>query len=368
MQFKIEVVEFDQKNEKMIEHWRSLLTTSTSPEKIYQTPAFFDFLLREPATRDQAVLLTVSDLGTGDIKGIFPLRWIRQSFNFRLSSTVSLSPRVNTLLLLGSIPLVDFNHSLVADVLESVFSLFPDIDGLSFSALPRDSDFNAYLSTLATSSHYLRHVLDDWRDCHAIPLPETFEDYLSRYNAKKRFNLRRQVRLLREHSGDTLTLHAISKADQVEFYTSAWRHLAPPELTNKILSPASLKSIAGKGLLHAFVLTINGAPCAVISSTQAAGTLHVHNIIYDKELARFSVGTCILYLAIEHLIAQGHVKVIDLGYSNPAHSDRASNVVTVRGNMLVLRKTWRNRVLCVAHNFYTTQVPRVKRILNRYRS
>jgi len=231
------------------------------------------------------------------------------------------------------------------------------------TALPRESAFEKTVCSVALGSGYLMHVLDGWRHGHVIPLAESFDAYLSRYNSKKRFNLKRQVRLLREHSQDTLQLHRITTPDQVAFYTKSWKQLAPPELAEQLLPIPMLESLARHGLLHGYVLMLSGAPCAVITATQTAGVLHVHNIIYAQELSRFSVGVCVLYLAVEDLIVQGHFKAIDLGYSNPAHSEQASNLVEVRGNRLVLRKSWRNRVLCWAHDAYTEQVPVVKKML-----
>lgn len=363
MNFRIEKVEFNQGDVTLLQSWQRLLDASTSPEKIYQTPAYFEFLLSSHATRAQAALLTISNADGGEIIGVVPLRHIVQTFNFRFSTKRCWSPRLKTVLLLGSVPLIPLEQGLTTALLAAVLALFPDCEGLSMTALPRDSGHNSMLSSTVQSSRYLHHVLDGWRDAHIIPLPGSFDAYLGRYSSKKRFNLKRQVRLLREHSQDTLQLQCIKQPDQVALYTSAWRQLAPPELTQHLLPTPLLQSLASHGLLHGYVLMLSGTPCAVITATQAAGVLHVHNIIYANELARFSVGVCVLYLAAEDLIGQGHFRAIDLGYSNPAHSEQASNLVQVRGNRLVLRKSWRNRVLCSAHDFYTEQVPVVKQML-----
>jgi len=351
MNFDIRIIEFDSIDDNFLQFWRALLKESISPEKIYQTPEYFDFLWSRPHISQQAILMVVYDVETGTTQGLIPFRLIEQRFDFNVSSNFSLNPHIETVQILGSIPFLPVGDELLAAVFSKIFALFPEIDGISMAALPKGSKFDATVSNFATENGFILHVLNGWRDSHLIPLPESFETYLSRYNAKKRFNLKRQVRLLREHSDNTLQLHYISKPDQLELYTETWKQLAPPELTHQMLSMNTLQMLAAKGLLHGCVLTSKGTPCGGIYATQAAGTLHIHNIIYSKELARFSVGACILYLAIEDLIQQRHFKAIDLGYSNPVHSEQASNVVEVRGNRLVLRDTWRNRILCHAHDF-----------------
>lgn len=363
MNYRIEKVEYNSNDSSLLQYWNSMLDVSTSPEKIYQTPAYFEFLLNSPDTCQQAALLAVYDADTGEIKGLVPLRRVAQAFNFRLNSSLCWSPPLQTVLLLGSIPLLPTAPGLVDAVCAAVFTLFLECDAISATALPFASALNASLSSAKFGNSNLLHVLDGWREAHVIPLPGSFDEYLGRYSAKKRFNLKRQVRLLREHSQDTLQLHRITTPDQVALYSDAWKHLAPSDLVAHLLPTTKLQSLARHGLLHGYVLMLKGAPCAVITATQTAGILHVHNIIYAQELARFSAGVCILYLAVDDLIGQGHFKAIDLGYSNPAHSEQASNQVELRGNRLVLRKSWRNRMLCWVHEAYTEHVPVVKRML-----
>jgi len=367
MNFDIKRIAFDSIDDNFLQLQRTLLKESSSPEKIFQTPEYFDFLWSRPNTRKDAVLMVVNDVESGTTQGLIPFRLIEQKFDFNINHNFSLNPRIKTVQILGSIPFLPIGDELLATVFLKIFALFPDVDGISLAAMPMGNKFDATVSNFANKNSYILHVLNGWRDSHIIPLPESFDAYLTRYNAKKRFNLKRQVRLLREHSDNTLQLHCIRKLDQIELYVNTWKQLAPPELTTHLLQTNTLNMLADKGLLHGYVLTIKGTPCGGIYATQAAGTLHIHNIIYAKELARFSVGACILYVAIEDLIQRGQFKVIDLGYSNPVHSEQASNVVEVRGNRLVLRKTWRNRILCHTHDFYLAKLPVIKAFLEKLR-
>ncbi len=365
MNLRVERIEYNSNDKNLLHLWNRLLNKSSSPEKIYQTPEYFQFLLDIPFSHKSALLLALYNSENG-IEGIIPFRLVKQNFDLKITDNLCLASTINTAQLLGSIPFSTIDNSLLTAVIKKIFELFPDVEGINMAALPYGSAFETQVSSFAKNNSYLLHVLNGWRDCHLIPLPDSFEAYLSRYNGKKRFNLRRQIRQLHEHSDNTLQLHRICDAEQVAIYVSTWKQLAPPELATHLLSNTALKMLAEKGLLHGYVLTIKGTPCGGIYATQAAGTLHIHNIIYAKELARLSVGACILYMAIEDLIEQGQLKVIDLGYSNPAHSEQASNVVEVRGNTLILRKTWRNRALCHAQNLYLAILPVIKRFMKNY--
>jgi len=368
MNYRIDKIEYNPRDASLLQQWQSLLDAATSPEKIYQSPTYFAFLLDSPDSCAQVALLAVKDTATGELIGLVPLRRGGKTFNFKLNSNLSWSPRLQTILLLGSVPLLPKVPGLTETVFAAVFELFPDCDVISMTALPQESELNRELCGGALSKDYLLHTVDGWRDAHVIPLPESFDAYLGRYSSKKRFNLKRQVRLLREHSQNTLQLHRITQPDQVPLYINAWRQLAPPALIRDFLATNKVQSLASYGLLHGYLLMLSGAPCAMITATHSAGVLHVQRIIYAQELARFSAGVCVLYLAIEDLIGQGHFKAIDLGYSNPTHSDQASNIVQIRGNQLLLRWTWRNQLLCWAHDRYTALISAVKTIVQSIRA
>lgn len=366
--YEIEYVKLDDRNENFIAVWRRLLSNSSSPEKIYQTPDFFEFLHKTNNGLDRIDLLSIKLLETGETIGIVPIRFRTLSFEFCLGAKTFAAPTMETIVLLGTIPLFPMLPNLFEELLMYLFVQFPSCNAISLPALPVDSDFHSYVRNSATiENQWPTHVLHGWRECHVIPLVNDFEKYLQQFSAKKRFNLKRQVRLLREHGNGELHLNRIEFPEQVADLIKARNAVTPSDILASLSTERVLSGLAQQGLLHSYILRSGTQVYAVILATRSEHVLHIHNILYPEDLARMSVGVSILHLAIEDLINNFRFVSIDLGYSNPTHNHQSSNLIEIRGHMLLLRKSWKNRFLCFTHQCYVRQLEILKNILENHR-
>lgn len=366
--YTIECAKQDYREESFLAVWRALLKESSSPERIYQTSEFFNFVLKTGDTQERMELLSITCCQTGDLKGIAPLRFREQSFDFSLGAKKLAAPAVEVIVLLGSTPLFPLTPGLFEEFVHDIFTRFPSCQAVSLPALPFRSDLQLYIQeSEAIRAQFCVHVLHGWRDTHAIPLPGTFDEYQQQFSAKKRFNLNRQIRQLREHGGGKLRLNRIQTPEQVPALIEARNRMVAPESRAGLLSERKIAALAEHDLLLSYTLQCGEQICAVILATRSQHVLHVHNILYSSELARLSVGTSILHMAIEDLIGHFEFNALDLGYSNPSYTHQSSNAVEQRGHVLVLRKTWRNRLLCFAHDFHVRQVENLKNILEHRR-
>lgn len=356
------------REENFLSVWRHLLSLSSSPEKIYQTPEFFEFVQKTKAASDRNELLSITRRQTNGNIGIVPLRFREQAFEFRFGSRMLLAPTVQVAMLLGSTPLFPMESGLFDEVVHEIFSRFPSVDAISMAALPLTSELQEYIKdSTSIRALYNVYVMHDWRETHAIPLPEHFDQYLQQFSAKKRFNLNRQIRQLREHGNGQLQLDRIERPEQVANFIIARNSLIEPKMHSAFLSEDKFTVLAEQGLLLSYVMSSGGQPCAVILATRSEYVLHIHNILYLSTLARLSVGTSILHLAIEDLITNFKINSIDLGYSNPSYSHQSSNAIELRGHVLLLRKTWRNKILRFSHRLYVKQIEIFKSFLENYR-
>lgn len=105
---------------------------------------------------------------------------------------------------------------------------------------------------------------------------------------------------------------------------------------------------------------------AVLMATRSDNVLHLHNIYYAEDLARFSVGASALFMAIEDLTANFNFESIDLGYSNPSYNHQSSNLVEERGHILLLRRKLSMRLLSLAHERHVQILNLVKNQTNRW--
>jgi CelD/BcsL family acetyltransferase involved in cellulose biosynthesis len=90
-------------------------------------------------------------------------------------------------------------------------------------------------------------------------------------------------------------------------------------------------------------------------------------MIYDDSRAAFSPGSTLLFLLIEDLIRQGST-LIDFGYGEPAYRHGSTNVLVERGTILLLRKTFANRLYQVGHATFRSVIKLLKHLRRGARS
>ena len=143
----------------------------------------------------------------GSIVGVVPLLLGRLELKFNVAGRVLGRSGLSGVTLLGSLPLLPTDVVLYDGLFDTISRRFSGCGIIRVDSVPTDSPFWRYLQ----HSQYLRksffvHVPDGIRQCHMIPLPATFEDYLGQLKSKKRYNIKRQIRLLRTHGEGRLEL------------------------------------------------------------------------------------------------------------------------------------------------------------------
>jgi hypothetical protein len=202
---------------------------------------------------------------------------------------------------------------------------------------------------------FLRHEPYGCRGRHLLRLPGGFPNYLARFRAKKRYNLQRQARLLRDRLGGELRLERLTRPEEVPAFLEAagaveadsWQgRLSGPRLGG---SPASLADAARRGLVRSYLLSGGGVPCAFVVGYQAGGVYEYHQIGYRRDLARFSPGTTLLYLLLEDLFAHGRPDFLNFGWGDDAYKSEFGNEHWSDAAVLLLRRTAGNRWRRAAH-------------------
>jgi len=330
-----------------LRRWRVLLEQSAGPERIFQSPEFFDYMLA--AGDEGAGLYSITERDSGVIVGIVPVRLRRHSLDFAVGRRRYASVPLRCVMLLGSVPLLPADPALLDQLLQFLLAHYPRCQAVASPAMPADSALWRSVSGSALlARRYLWHLPQGWSACHRIALPADFAAYLAQFGAKRRYNLARQVRLLREHGRDRLELHCIEHPAQLGRLADALARLTTPPRRRQLLSDATLLEFARRGLLLCYVLECGGQPCALMLGQRHADTLYLHNLFHDAALDHLSAGTVLLHLAIEHL-CRHHFRRIEFGYGAPAHHHSSSNVTELRGQLLVLPPTLKNRLICRLH-------------------
>jgi CelD/BcsL family acetyltransferase involved in cellulose biosynthesis len=342
--------------------WRELLAESESPGRLYQSPEFFDYLQATATDDGPPELLLLRERAGGAIVGVIPIALRRHSFDFAAGRRQLARVAIPSIVLLGSAPLMPARTELFALLLRFLLAEYPRHQAVSLTALPQDSTLWRCISGTGDFARgYRLHLLNDWRDCHQIPLPASFEHFMSQFSSKRRYNLKRQQRQLRDHGQGRLDFHCIEHPGQLDMLHAALAALTTPAHRGELWTEADLLGFARRGMLLCYQLDCGGQACALMLGLRSGGTLYLFNVLHDSALDHLSVGTTMLHLAIEDLCDRRHFSMIDLGYGTPGHSYQSTNVTVRRAHLLLMRRNLRNRLASQLHHGFSSAIDWLKK-------
>jgi hypothetical protein len=314
-------------------------------EAVYQDPRFFRFLAGTEQT-DGLQVATLQDKSDVTV-GVIPLRFVTTTLKFSIGQLVLAKSTFGVVSILGSEPMVPADDAALHELFSKCRLQFANCAGISLAAVETNAPLWRYLTTSPELARdFFVYVPYGPRQCHSLRLPGTFEEYLKQFSAKKRHNINRQIRLLREHGNGELKLRRIDSAAELPELFSAIETYFPTKSTS--LVPNKIKALAAEGLLLCYILVAGDQPCAMTIGVKSNSTYRVWKTNFDQRLARLSPGSTLLHLLIEDLIENDSIRLVDLGYGSPYANSRA-NVATVRAEVLLLRKTLANRLRMMCH-------------------
>ena len=128
--------------------------------------------------------------------------------------------------ILGGLPLIPSRPIVYDHFFEALSKDFPEFGMFTMKSLSVKHPFWEYIHHSRTLRELFDIYLPDGiRQCHSISLPATVEEYLGRFKTKKRYNLKRQERLLRAHGGGQLELRRVEYPDQIDAFVDNARSL-----------------------------------------------------------------------------------------------------------------------------------------------
>lgn len=269
--------------------------------------------------------------------------------------------------LLGGKPIAPDDPALVDELLAGMFDALADLDcvrletvkknGAVWQTVARCPSLHARALPYAPKPYAVGGKL------HEIVLPASFEQYLAaQFSGKHRGNLRRTVKALRDASGGAIELERFDRpGDGARFFdaaapvaTASWQARQGTEFTSDLR--ARLDDLAARGLLRSYLLRVAGEPCAFVIGYQWQAEFHYIRIAYDPKFAKLSPGTALLYLLLEELCAEQRVALVSLGAGDFGYKAQFGNVHVDVGDLWLLRRTLRNRLLREAHGRFRDAV------------
>ncbi len=356
--------------------WQCLIGERSTPRLIYQTPGWFDHIA-SLQSQDQIAVAVTRNL-TGQVNGIVPIRIARGALDFHLAGhTVGRIP-MRKALVLGGLPLVPEDPVFLDNLFASMSSSLPGVDGIGLSGVQVGSFLWQYLhSSRVLRDRYLLHVAEGVRPYHILPLPPTFDEYLAHYNSKKRYNLKRQIKILRERGAGRLELRRIDSPDDVQCLLDAEAQMVPDpqrfsglggKQEDHLWSRRKVVDMAERGFLRSYVLICGDDSISLIKGLQYGTTYSALQTLYRKDYASLSPGAATQYLVVEDLLKHRPAQLIDFGFGEPNQKHHTSNVSLEMACVLLMKKTIGNRLRCGAHAAFFSAVSLAKRIRARIKS
>lgn len=351
--------------------WKRLLPGRSGVTAVYQTPGWFDHIA-SIEWRDR-VLLAVTRDRWQRIAGIAPVRLSRRTLDFHLKGRALLRLPMLKASLVGGRPLAPDNPTAMDRLFESIAGALPDADAIALSGVEADSFLWRYLHSSETlNREFLVFIPEGPRPYHLLDLPATFDDYLALFNAKKRYNLNRQLKILRQQGEGRLELHCIDSPAGAGRFLDAQSRMEDKEDGSWGRAPrgsdichwsrSQVADMARRGFLRSYVLTCGNDPVSMIKGIQHRSTYFALQTLYRKEYAAFSPGACILHLAIEDLLAQRPVRRIEFGFGEPNQKHHTANATIAVASVLLMRKTPTNRLRAALHEAFFSTIRLAKKI------
>jgi hypothetical protein len=349
----------------LVRSWKRLLGARVNHDQLCQTPQYFEHL----STIDgpgSVSLLTVRG-ADGRLEGVVPFQVRRAALPFEIAGRVVAESRFRAVEILGSQPLVPDDPALHDRVFVTIADAFPECEAVVMGSVPIESFLWRHCETSrALRTRFLVYPYGR-RSCHTVPLPATFEEYLAKLTAKKRYNLRRQVRRL----GEAVELRCIERPEDVPALADAVAALGRPAPATigpaigaaPLIEVEKFTDLAAHGLLLCYVLVRDGRPCAVTIGMKHGTTYRLACISHDHAVAALSPGSTLVFMLIEDIIRRHRIEVIDFGFGEPARPYPSTHVLEDRASVLLFRRTLANRVRQLAHAGFRAPIGLLKRWL-----
>lgn len=190
-----------------------------------------------------------------------------------------------------------------------------------------------------------------------IEIEGTFEDYLNRFTAKKRRDLKRIIR----HFPDTDRGPAFTVAkrpEEMEEFQRRAVEISRQTYQAKLFGAGmpegheyleKMKDFAARGLARGYLLRLEGMPVAFGWCAGQGDQLNYIVTGYLPKHARLSPGTALLCLLLEDVFREKAFRVFSFGTGEIWYKEYFSTGWYSFVDAIVLRPTWRHHVLARLH-------------------
>jgi len=225
-------------------------------------------------------------------------------------------------------------------------------DGMLCRSLPPDA-LPPGISRLNGWVAYVQRL----QRCYHVQIAGSFEDYLSKFSAKRRHNLKRSARWFADRSEGCPLSVAKSPEEMMEFHRQAIE-ISRQTYQERLLKagmPAGkdylshMQQLAASGMARGYLLR-DGAKSVAFAWCEGKGQRLNYSIIgYLPDYAPKSPGTALLYLILEDLFREKTFSLLSFGVGEGWYKESFSTGFEEFIDAVLLRPSWRLRGLVWLH-------------------
>lgn len=311
-------------------------------------PDYIENTVKHDASLVEWSLLVIKN--SDEIIAIIPFYIRRNKFPIKFALFNLFSFKVNMLNFFGEgysyrsdddLPVV---HKILSKRLKSI----NQFDLGMINALPANSLLLSYFQGEKNNDIVLKPLSQKLDVVRYINFPESWDDYLLSMKRKRRYNLKRNIKIIKEHCEDDLVLKCFKTEDAVEpffvqmdeIYKNTWQSSAFGSKSRMTeLEINQNKSLAKLGCFKSYILQASQSPIAFIRGYLFKGKYYYEEIGYKQDWAKFNPGSVLNFLMLEHLMGdETSVRELNFGYGENVYKQVFSNGAYKATNVYLFRK------------------------------
>lgn len=203
----------------------------------------------------------------------------------------------------------------------------------------------AGLPVVSRTGDYLCYVPLQYQHCY-IDLGMAFEDYKKKFSSKTRSTIKRKISKYAEHCGGSIRWKTYKIPGEMREFIRLARLVSKTTYQERLLDagiPESedfiieTESLANEERVRAYILFDGERPVSYLYCPAQDGVLSYAYLGYDLDYAHMSVGTVLLWLAVEQIFNEARFRYFDFteGQSDQkrlfaTHQKRCANVFWVK--------------------------------------
>jgi CelD/BcsL family acetyltransferase involved in cellulose biosynthesis len=368
---RFELFNSDQRSEvnTFLSEWQRLVEGQDNHYLQYQSPAWWEHLC---ATEQEHSIFVLRVMQGDKLIGVVPLQRKKEKICLLPSTSRFASICIPVVEVLGGQPLMPEDASLVARMFEFLFEQWAGISAVYFKSVPQTSKWYDLLVKVANDDKACFPLITREETFHYLTLPSSFDGFLQRFTKKKRYNLKRQLRLIEDAYTGKLRLECITSTDGVDAFLEAssvvaaasWKEISLTRTLEKNTdNHAKYTDVAKRGLFRSYVLRDGERPVAYVLGYQWGDIYHYSDVAYAESESYLSPGIVLLFLIIRDLIESTSTRQINFGVCDADYKRQFADQHTRDRSLLVFRLNLRNQLLRAVHAISATITDFIKKIV-----